>query len=389
MTMRDARRAALAVLIWIVAAMWLAPAEAQRQQTFEFGAGDQIAIAYLESQGFTEVRILANQIFQVQAEGCKDGIRYRFIVRIDGRIFNMRQIGTCGAITEAEARRILQRAGYRRIDVSQQGHRFIAFGCKQADRYRITMSMRGEIEHERRIGTCQDQLSPGDVAAKLREQGFDRIDFIDNQLPTYVAEACLGVVKFRLEINGQGDITRETRIGRCSPPIEADDIVRIMRDHGYSQIDVIDANLPRYLAEGCKAGKRYEVSIDRFGRILGERHIGTCKRELSQREIVQILAARGFTRIDVIKADTDGYTVDACYRGRNLRMRFDIYGGFVSERDRGACVSQRVSDVLRALEDGGLRNPQLYVEGCQGNHRTRIEIDRLGDPGRRERVGGC
>lgn len=374
-------------LLLLLSIFWTVPSGAQIR--FEFGAGDQIAVAYLEGLGYSEIRILANELFQVRAEACKEGIRYRFIVRIDGRIYNQERIGRCGAIDVAEARRILENAGYRRVDVSEEDGRFIAFGCLDRDRFRIAMNMRGEIIRTDRIGRCEEELSPGDVAALLRERGYDRIDFVDNSLPRYVVRACLEEVHYELVINARGQIVGERRIGRCTPPINPRDIVRVLADLGYTQIEVIDANLPRYVAEGCKAGRRYELTLDRFGRVTDEKAIGSCKRELSAEEIVQILTRRGFTRIDVVKADRTGYTVDACYRGRNLRMVFTIHGDFVSERDRGACASRTAADIVKTLEDEGLKDVQLQAEGCQRNRRIRVIFDRQGDEVSRVRIGNC
>ncbi|MEZ5813054.1 MAG: hypothetical protein R3D45_16730 [Rhizobiaceae bacterium] len=362
---------------------------APAQIKFEIEGGEQLAVAYLESRGFTQIKIIANELFQVRAEGCKDGVRYRFRVRIDGRIFDLRKIGNCGAITKAQVRQILQKQGYRRIDVAMQNNRYVAFGCKQADRYRLVLRLDGKILDTRRVGTCGDVLSPGDVAARLREQGFDRIDFTDNQLPNYVATACLGEVKFELVIDGQGNIKRERRIGRCTPPIDPRDIVSILQRQGYSRIEVIDSHLPRYVAEACKGNKHVEVTLDRFGRITKVSTIGTCKPKLSAEQIAEILERRGFLRIHIVKADAEGYTVDACYKRRNLRMMFNIYGDFVSERDRGPCVSRRVSEVLKELRDLGYSELTLEAEGCRANRRERFELDELGDTVKRERLGGC
>lgn len=378
---------ALAGLAMIFSLLMAGPATAQIK--FEIEGGEQLAVAYLESRGFTEVKIIANELFQVRAEGCKDGVRYRFRVRIDGRIFDLRKIGSCGAVTKAQIRRILQNQGYRRIDIAMQNNRYVAFGCKQADRFRIVLRLDGRILNTKRVGQCRDVLSPGDVAAKLREQGFDRIDFTDNQLPNYVAVACLGQVKFELVIDGQGNIKRERRIGRCTPPIDPRDIVSILRKKGYSRIEVIDSQLPRYVAEACKGNKHVEVTLDRFGRITKVSTIGTCKPKLTATQITEILEGRGFLRVKIVKANADGYTVDACYKRRNLRMMFNIYGDFISERDRGPCVSRRVSEVLKELKDSGFSELTLEVEGCRGNRRVRIELDDFGDPVRRERIGGC
>jgi hypothetical protein len=91
----------------------------------------------------------------------------------------------------------------------------------------------------------------------------------------------------------------------------------------------------------------------------------------------------------VVKADRSGYTVDGCFNGRVLRMVFSIHGDFVSERDRGACASRSAAEIIKALEDAGMKDVRLQAEGCERNRRIRIFFDRQGDEVGRERIGNC
>lgn len=359
------------------------------QIKFEFEGGDQLAIAYLESQGYTDVRILANEFIQVRVEACKDGVRYRFKVRIDGRIFDVKKIGGCGALTVKQIRKLLRDAGYRKIEISEQDNRFVAFGCRSNDRFRIILKLNGEIRHTKRVGTCQKALSRGEIAAILRNQGFDGIDFQQSEPQLHVVHACLGRAKFRLELDLSGNIRSEERIGLCDQEISPRDIPAILAGRGFSRVEVIDDQLPGYVAIACKDGNRIEVTLNRFGRITKTKRQGRCAKRLSEDEITAILEDRGFRRINVLKADNRGYAIEACYKRRLLRMAFTVYGDFVSERDLGACKSLRVNEILEELEDRGVTDLEIYVEGCRGNRRLRFPIDDLGDRGKRERIGRC
>ncbi len=379
---------AVAVVAILISAVISSPATAQVK--FEFEGGDQLAIAFLESRGYTDVRIIANELIQVRVEACKDGIRYRLKVRIDGRISGLRKIGTCGALTAKQIRKLLRDAGYRQIEISKADGQYIAFGCKNDDKFRVILRLDGATVHTKRIGSCVEDLSRGEIAALLRRQGFDGIDF-QRAAGTndYVVHACLGRAKFELVINPQGNIVSERRIGLCEEEISPRDIPQILAAKGFTRIEVVDDELPGYVAIACKGGNRVEVTLNRFGRITKTKRRGRCARLLTQDEIVEILIKRGFRRIKVVKADDRNYVIDACHKKRRLRMTFTVYGDFVSERDRGACQSRRVSEILEDLGGRGIDDLQIYVEGCRRNRRIRIPLDELGDTGKRERIGAC
>lgn len=373
--------------VFLVAAFVVRPATAQVQ--FQFDGGDQLAIAYLESRGYTDVRILANELIQVRVEACKDGVRYRFKVRIDGRIFDQRKIGTCGAITIKQARKLLRDSGYRQIEISPRDGGFIAFGCRNDNRYRVIMRYNGAIAHTKRVGRCVEDLSRGEIAAILRKQGFEGIDFQRPDPPNHIVHACLGRAKFELTVDPAGKILDEARIGLCEAEISPRDIPAVLAKRGFTRIEVIDDSLPRYVAVACKDGKRIEVSLNRYGKIVKTKRLGRCAKRLSREEIVEILTKRGFQRINVIKANDKGYVIDACYKRRVLRMEFTVYGDFVSERDRGECKSLRVSEILEDLTNRGVTELEVYVEGCRRGRRVRYPIDDLGGRGPRERLGNC
>lgn len=386
MTFEKLRFAFLGALGFIFFAL-ATPAAAQIK--FEFQGGDQVAIAYLESRGYTDVRVIANEFIQVRVEACKDGTRYRFKVRIDGRIFDQRKIGTCGALTAKQIRKLLRDAGYRKIEVSKQNNRYIAFACRDNERYRVILQLNGNISHTKRIGSCQKALSRGEIAAILRNQGFDGIDFQQSEPPNHVVYACLGRAKFELLVDPQGNIENERRIGLCDQEIRPRDIPAILAKRGFTRVEVVDDELPGYVAIACKDGNRVEVTLNRFGKITKTRRQGRCAKRLTQDEIVDILEDRGFRRINVLSASNQGYAIEACYKRRLLRMSFTAYGDFVSERDLGACKSLRVDEVLEELEQRGVTDLNIYVEGCRRNRKLRFPIDDLGDRGKRERIGSC
>ncbi len=380
-------RIALLAFFMAVHAGTATPVAAQIK--FEFGDFDKIVVAALQARGFSEITIVANELFQARVEACKDSVRYRFNWRIDGNISDMRKIGTCGAITVEQVRQLLIEAGYGEIEVFDRDDGFVAFACRNGDRMRLIMRADGKITHAKKVGQCQSDLSRGEIAALLRKQGFEAIDFQPSEPREFIVHACLGRAKFEIVLDRQGNIRREVRIGVCEPGIDPAEIPAILAKRGFTRVEVIDDQLPDYVAVGCKDGNRVEVTLNRFGVIVKTQRLGRCARRLSEAEITRILDGRGFQRIMIVEVRNERYTIDACYKRRSLRMVFTVYGDFISENDRGACLSRRVSEILEELERQDVNDAQIYVEGCRGNRRLRYPLDELGDRGEGERIGKC
>ena len=386
MAFRNIRIAAIAFLLAIVGGSFT-PAAAQIK--FEFGDADKIVVAALQARGFSEIKIIANELFQVRVEACKESVRYRFKFRIDGNISDIRKIGECGAITVEKARAILINAGYDDVEVYERDGGFIAFGCQSGNRMRLIMRADGKITHAKKVGQCQSDLSRGEIAALLRKQGFEEIEFQQSEPPDFVIHACLGQAKFELVVTRQGKIRNERRIGLCGQSIDPAQIPAILAKLGFTRIEVTDDQLPHYVAVGCKDGNRVEVTLNRFGQVVKTQRLGACAKRLSEAEITAILDKRGFRRIQIVKSSDERYTIDACYKRRSLRMVFTVYGDFISENDRGACQSLRASEILRELEGRGVDNPRIYVEGCRNHRQLRFPVDELGDSGEGEQTGRC
>ena len=56
----------------------------------------------------------------------------------------------------------------------------------------------------------------------------------------------------------------------------AHEVKHMLRNWGFTQIEVFDANLPKYQFEACKRGHRYHLHADYYGEITEKREIGYC-----------------------------------------------------------------------------------------------------------------
>lgn len=350
--------------------------------------GDIIRI--LQKNGYSQIQVHDRGFKTGKAYACKDGIKYDVKVDIKGRIKGTVKIGNCrNQVNEMQVRRNLEANGFTRIVIDEQNSNYIAIGCKGSQRTRLIISQQGQLLQRRNIGKCQDVLAPSDVMQVLRDQGYNRIDFKDRQLPRYVAEACLQNRKIELVINRFGNIVQEKRIGRCDPPIDPQNLVNLMRDKGYNRISVINGEPPRYQVEGCAQNVRFEITLNRFGTITERNRIGQCKVDVDKKQITQLLRDEGFTRININQRQNGNYRIFACYQGYEKRIILSQYGELLEEIDGNACEVRSIKDVRQALSESGFKGTKFYAEGCRNGNKVRITLNQFGDRIGRERIGAC
>lgn len=57
------------------------------------------------------------------------------------------------------------------------------------------------------------------------------------------------------------------------------DVVHILRDHGYTEIEFADPSPPNYMANACKNGIRFHFHVDYYGEVTERRKIGYCESD--------------------------------------------------------------------------------------------------------------
>ncbi|MEP4293137.1 MAG: hypothetical protein ABJ358_14600 [Rhizobiaceae bacterium] len=424
-------------------------------QTITLGGDDQQVVRILRGEGYRNVRITSRGLTIVRTEACKGTDKYQVKVSILGKITSTRKIGTCPApqanrFTRNDATDLLQKNGYRRIEARREGRIIVATACRNDRRYQIEFNRRGEVAARQRIGECRPEgLNKRQLTNILERNGYRRIEIVDAELPRYVAEACRENDRVSIEMNRRGDIGSERRIGRCRQQIDPANIAKLMRDNGYTRIEVIDRRRPPYIAHGCKNNDRIEVTIGRFGRLRGENRIGSCARPIDPANLVTLMGKEGYNRVKVLRGSRTPYLVEGCkgtalvellvdrfgritkednvgrcappvtkqrledrfakdgylnVRVRKLSsgwsarvcrdeverlIRVNSFGDTVSERDSGTCASNSVLNILKTLENRGARSTTIFVEGCYRNKKYRWAYDRLGNRTGRKAIGGC
>lgn len=377
------------------------PATAATKAQFKlpFGMSSKRIRRTLQRDGYSEIQVTYVGIIDAKAEACKDGIKYKLKLRVDGRYEYKKEIGKCRRVVVfKDLRDILRTEGFGRIDIRDDGNLpYTATGCRRGDRYALQINEYGEVNVGRRIGTCSndfaDALSPRDLRRALRKDGYDRIKFTDRTHRRFVVEACRNDRRVRLTINRRGRVKEQERIGRCQRRIDPAALPVMLRRDGYNRIEIV-ASKPVYRIEACdKRDERLRISISPWGEKLNQRKIGQCAPPATIASLTEQLKARDkkFRSIKVRRGKEYPFVAEVCDAGQRRDLFFSRYGKFERKQDRGRCVSKTVAKIIENLRDRGLSDVNVYVEACnpRRNRRVRITLDRYGEPQSRERYGRC
>ncbi|MGB7286888.1 MAG: hypothetical protein WBC71_08150 [Salaquimonas sp.] len=368
--------------------LFLSLVNANAQLNLQIGGSEAEFKATLAQAGYNRIDTVKIGLSSSKFDACQGGKRYRIEFKWTGQA-SRKIIGDCRiAIDQQAVRKLLRDRGFSRINIEDRAGKFLALGCRQSERFRIEVNYFGDIEKERRIGSCQEELSPADITAKLEESGYDRVNFIDRRLPVYVAEACQDRNRVELKINRFGEIAESRRIGACRSSINANELTALMEEKGYTRVKLIDGKLPRYIAHGCKAGNRMEVTLNRWGEISDEFMIGKCRNAYSQDEISASMRDNGYTNVSVT-LDSGNYRTRGCKDNRLDEIILTRFGELVDRKDLGSCDAPRINDLAETLRERGLSKLQFYVEACRGKRKVRISFDEFANRTGREVIGNC
>lgn len=355
----------------------------------------------LEQDGYDEIDVTYVGIIDAKADACRKGIRYRVKLRLDGTYEYQKEIGRCRRqVDERQLEAILRDKGYSDIDVNDEpaGSRvaFTATACRDRRRFELEINEYGDIERDRNIGRCElDLLSPRQVRAALRKDGFDRIKFVDRTPPRYIVEACRGDRRIRLEINRRGRVGDRERIGRCAPRIDPKDLEVLVERNGYDRVDVVDRKGPRYRVEGCKGNDRMRMVISPWGDRIAERKIGDCDPPITLAELEERLEEHPEKRFRNVRVREEKdarypFVARVCFEEQRYDLYFSRWGQFGERKSvPGGCRSPRLTKIMEDLRDKGHRRLRAFLEACQRGRLYRIEIDEYGEELSRNEIGRC
>ncbi len=365
---------------------WVSYASAQLN--IQIGGNEADFKARLAADGYDRIDTVKLGLSESKFDACKDGRRFRIEIDWTGRL-DRKAIGECRRIVdEATIRKILNDKGFRRITIEDRAGKFLAIGCLRSERFRVELNYYGDVENERRVGSCQEALSPEDITAKLEEEGYNRITFTDRRLPEYLAEACRENDRVELSLDQFGEIRGSRRIGPCRPALQLREIITRLQDNGYREVSIIDPRLPRYIAQGCKNGGLMEITLNRWGEVTNEVRVGRCRNNISEDEIIASMTENGYRNVSVQQVGQN-FVTRGCRDARYEEIVLSQSGNLVSRKPLGNCNAPRINDLAETLRSRGLTRLQFYVEACENKQRTRIRFDEFANRTGAEIIGKC
>lgn len=365
-----------------------APASAQIQ--VQIGGDEGQLKAFLTQRGYDRIETRRISLLESSFFACKGEKRYRVSVNWNGGI-RKKEIGNCRIVkTQDQILADLKAKGYERINIEDRSGNYLAIVCKGNNRSRLQINQYGDVTAERAIGRCERILTPTDITARLQAEGYNRINFTDRQLPTYVAEACVRREKFKLEISGTGEIQRRTTLGSCRRAIRGEDLTSLLQEKGLTKIVVTKDSPPRYQAVACRGNDKVEVSVNRYGQVIDEYRIGRCKRRgFTVEEITSAMTDQGYKRIQVKKVAGDNFNARGCLEGRLNEIVLSRRGRLVSRKELGGCNSPKMHELADILRKRGMSDLEFSVTACESGSRNKIIFDEYANRVKVDAIGSC
>ncbi|MEN0001179.1 MAG: hypothetical protein AAF940_09860 [Pseudomonadota bacterium] len=349
----------------------------------EFNRSPASAIQLLERRGFSQIKILDRDLLAMRLEACRDNDRFQFSLRLDGRIFNSRNVGACELIfiEDDEVRRIARQQGLRRVTIERRDQGFRVTGCvRSQERVVLRLANDGAVEARRRLGACERFLTIEQVAAKLVDEGYTELNYDEDQRRApYRLDACERRARLALEVSATGEIQQRRVIGRCLDPIDSRQVPQILAQAGYDRIELLDDTPPIFIAEACKDDARVELIVGIRGRILQETGVGQCRTSVTAQVLKTQVEREGFYNIDVDRAQSGrGFQVSACYANQSYRLKYNAFGELLDQSRRSDCRQMNYAELSAIAKAREVGEPLMVLDGCRDGSGVIARLDRKG-----------
>ncbi|MCP4933452.1 MAG: OmpA family protein [bacterium] len=375
----------------------------------------------LRSTGFSNITIVNRNPPGYTVRACKNGKHFQLSIHRQGHVVKRNRIGRCdggsnaggggsnaggGGLTPPQIRKNLKDRGFEEIRfLDRDLPVYVVTACKGNKRFRMRMNRWAAVSKKTRDGRCgfdrskrkppvnDNSKRPPEIRKLLQGRGFNQITFTDRRLPIYVVRACEKGRRMELRIDASGLIRKRKRIGRCQVTnngLRPPQIRKVLQTRGFSRILFTDHQLPTYVVEACRHDRKFELRLNRFGRVNRKTKIGRCREQQAERgfeprEVKDILRRRGYREINFFDRRLPGYGVEACRRGQKFRMRINRFAEIRKRRRAGFCRPPAKAPVIQYEyeeidEEQISGTEQIDPETCQSYldalvHRNRIHFD--------------
>lgn len=223
------------------------------------------------------------------------------------------------AYSIAKITELLETRGYRGIVFTDRIlPRYKAEACYGSEKFELKLNWWGDVVNRTKIGTCAGTSVRADANQEiryvLRSKGFSRIRFVNPDPPNITAEACRDGIRLKLTLDRFGTTKGSEEIGEClffdevRTPVnetlpgvlKADEVEDILASQGFLDIRFTDRKLPTYVAEACRGGNKFKLTLNRYGEITDRTNIGGCSSSDGEDEVAKP-APKKLTRAEIMQ----------------------------------------------------------------------------------------
>lgn len=289
-----------------------------------------------------------------------------------------RPLATPVAYSIAKITELLETRGYRDVIFTDRIlPRYKAEACFGSEKFELKLNWWGDVVNRTKIGNCAGGGSTVGAEANqeiryiLRSKGFSRIRFINPDPPKIIVEACREGARLKLELDRFGTTKNTEELGDCyafdedktpvnpSLPgvLKLEEVEDILASQGFSDIRFTDKTLPRFVAEACRGGNKFKLTINRYAEITDRTVIGGCKSADEEGEdVADDPPPKRYTRAEIMK--TGRLDPELCQE----YFDFLLYDNSVRFDVASAKIKSESTDLLIQLAWVANRCPDATIE---------------------------
>lgn len=280
------------------------------------------------------------------------------------------------AYSIAKITELLETRGYRGIVFTDRIlPRYKAEACFGSEKFELKLNWWGDVVNRTKIGNCAGGGSTVTTDANqeiryiLRSKGFSRIRFVNPDPPKIIVEACREGARLRLELDRFGTTKNTEELGDCyafdedktpvnpSLPgvLKLEEVEDILASQGFSDIRFTDKTLPRFVAEACRGGNKFKLTVNRYAEITDRAVIGGCE-SADDEDVTGNPPPKRYTRAEIMQRGN--------LEGELCQEYFDflLYDNSVRFDVARAKIRSESTDLLTQLAWVANRCPDATIE---------------------------
>ena len=122
------------------------------------------------------------------------------------------------------------------------------------------------------------------------------------------------------------------KIGSCRNQVTEKQVRRNLEANGFTRV-VIDEQNNNYVIIGCKGSQRTRLIISLQGELIQRKNIGNCQDVLAPTDVKEVLRNDGFNRIKFTDRQLPRYIAEACLGRDKLELVINRFGEVKKQRE--------------------------------------------------------